>query len=159
MLSYVIIPLLLISIFLVAKGQYNRMAAIVSKEENIGGMALNIPDIIAFGALYFLAMVNKKNTAYHMRYMIATSLLMLGPGTGRVLIIYGGMSFPQGIEYSSFLTELVTLGLIIYDLVKQKPYKPYLVTLLILIGMHLIWEFQLSWWWQAFAGKFAALFF
>ena len=29
-----------------------------------------------------------------MRYMIATSLLMIGPGLGRALIIFGGIPFP-----------------------------------------------------------------
>ena len=158
-LSYIIAPLVVLSIFLVAKGQFQNMASTLTKEQNIGGMALNIPDIFAFAALYILAMVNKKNTPYHMRYMIATSLLMLGPGTGRAFIIYGGMPFPLAIEYSSAISEIITLAFLVLDIVKRKPYKPYLITLLLLLGMHLIWECQLSFWWQAFAGKIAALFF
>lgn len=158
-LSYIIAPLVTISIFLAAKGQFQKMAPILTKEQNIGGMALNIPDVFAFAALYLLAMVNKKNTAYHMRYMIATSFLMLGPGTGRAFIMYGGMPFPLAIEYSNVLSEIVTATFLLYDIVKGKPYKPYLITLIILLAMHLIWECQLSFWWQAFAGKIAALFF
>jgi len=94
-----------------------------------------------------------------MRYMIATSLLMLGPGTGRAFIIYGGIPFPQAIEYSTVLTEMITLALIVYDIVKKNPYKPYVVALVVLVFMHLTWEFQLSNWWQAFGGKFAEWFF
>ena len=158
-ISYLQIPLLLFSIFLVSRGQFLRNATTIPREQNIGGLALDLPDIFAFATFYILAMVNKKNTAYHMRYMIATSLLMLGPGTGRAFIIYGGIPFPQAIEYSTILTEIITLALIIYDVVKKNPYKPYVVALVVLAFMHLTWEFQLSNWWQAFGGKFAEWFF
>jgi hypothetical protein len=57
------------------------------------------------------------------------------------------------------LTELVCGALIIYDIVKRQPYKPYIITMLILIAMHLCWQFQMAGWWQAFAGRFATLFF
>jgi len=158
-ISYVLIPLLLISIFVVTRGQYQRMLAIIPREQLIGGLALDIPDIFAFAAFYILAMVNKKNTASHMRYMIATSLLMLGPGTGRAFIIYGGMPFPQGVLYSMILTEIITVALIIFDSIKGNSVKPYLVTLGVLLMLHVIWQFQLSWWWQAFGTWFAAWFF
>ncbi len=94
-----------------------------------------------------------------MRYMIATSLLMLGPGTGRAFIIYGGMPFPQGVLYSMILTEIITVALIIFDSIKGNSVKPYLVTLGVLLMLHVIWQFQLSWWWQAFGTWFAAWFF
>lgn len=157
--SYVQIPLILISIFLVTKIGYIRNAAILPKEQNIGGLALNLPDIFAFAIFYILAMVNKKNTPAHMRYMIATSLLMLGPGTGRAFIIYGGMSFPQGVMYSMILTEIIAVALIVYDKIKGNSLKPYLVTLAVLILLHITWQFQLSGWWQWFGGKFATYLF
>ena len=126
---------------------------------NIGGLALDIPDILAFATFYILAILNVKHTPTHMRYMIATSLLMIGPGTGRALIIYGGMPFPQGVEYSMFLTELIASVLIVYDKIKGNSLKPYLVALSILVVLHIVWKCQLSWWWQAFGGRFADWFF
>ena len=158
-LSYILVPLILISIFLVTKGQYLRMAHILPQPQNIGGLALNVPIIFAFGAFYMLAMVYKNNTPYHMRYMIATSLLLLGPGTGRAFIIYGGMSFHDGVFYSTVFTELIAVGLIIYDLVKQRPYKPYVVTLIVFLVCHFIWQFQMAQWWQVIGGEFAEWFF
>jgi len=158
-LSYVIVPILLLSIFLVSKEQYHRMATIIPKEQNLGGMALNIPDIFAFAALYILAMINKKNTAYHMRYMIATSLLLIGPGAGRAFIIYGGMPFPQGVLFAIILSEVLAAVFLLTDIANRKPFQPYLVTLLIFIGLHLCWHFQMSAWWQIFAGTFANVFF
>lgn len=158
-LSYLLIPLLLFSIFLVSRMGYIRNAAVLTKEQNIGGLALDIPDIFAFATFYILAILNKNNSAYHMRYMIATSLLLIGPGTGRTFIIYGGMSFPQAINYSMLLTEIIAVVLIIYDAVKGKSLIPYLITLAVLIAMHLIWYFQLSSWWQVVGGKFAEWFY
>lgn len=158
-LSYALVPLILISIFLVTKSGYLRNAAVMPYPVNIGSLALNIPNIFAFGTLYILAMANKQNTAAHMRYFIGTSLLLIGPGIGRAMIIYGGLPFPVGVTYSIYITEAVCLALIIIDIVKHNPVKPYLITLLILIVMHLCWQFQMAWWWQAFAGKFAAWFF
>lgn len=157
--SYVLIPLLLLSIFMVARMGYYRDAALVSKEQNLGSLALNLPDLFVFGTIYILAMVNRKNSAYHMRYMIATSTLMLGPGIGRAFIIYGGMSFPLAITYALTITDLLVLGLIIYDLIKKNAVKPYLISFILIVGMHIIWQFQLSWWWQAFADKFVQWFF
>ncbi|MEO5943851.1 MAG: hypothetical protein ABIP30_13320 [Ferruginibacter sp.] len=158
-LSYLLIPLILLSLFLVTKLSYIRSVATMPKEVAIGSLALNLPDLFAFAIFYILAIVNVKNTPAHMRYMIATSLLMLGLGTGRAFIIYGGMPFPQGVEYSMILTEIIALALIVYDKIKGNSLKPYLVMMGILIVMHIIWQFQLSFWWQAFGGKFAELFF
>ena len=62
-----------------------------------------------------------------MRYMIATSLLLLGSGTGRAFLISGGMPFPQGVEYSFILTDIIAIALIVYDKIKGNSLKPYLV--------------------------------
>ena len=158
-LSYILVPLILVTIFLVTKGQYLRMAHILPPAQNIGGLALDVPDIFAFGAFYILALIHKNNTPYHMRYMIATSLLMLGPGIGRTFFIYGEMSFHDGIFYATVLTELIAVGLIIYDIVQQRPYKLYLVTQIVLLVCHLLWQFQMAQWWQVIGSKFANRFF
>ena len=158
-ISYFLVPLILISIFMVARMGYLRDAPTVPHPQNIGGLALNIPDIFGFAILYILAIVNKKNTPFHMRYIIATSLLLIGPGVGRAAIIYGGFSFKTGIDTALLLTDLLCVALIIYDVIKHRPYKPYLVALSIFIAMHLCWQFQMSSWWQAFGEKFAALLF
>jgi len=157
--SYVLVPLILLSIFLVARMGYLRNAATFPHPVNVGGLALNIPAIFGFAAIYLLAMTNKKNTAYHMRYMIATAVLLIGPGVGRAAIIYGGMPFPKGVEVALIVTDALCAGLLLFDIIKRRPYKPYLISFLIFIALHLCWEFQMAAWWQAFGGKFADLFF
>lgn len=61
---------------------------------NVGGLALNMPDILASAALYGLAVCYRKNVAYHVRYLIATALLMLGPRYGS-----GGYFLRNKINY------------------------------------------------------------
>ena len=96
------VPLILLSIFLVTESQFHRMEPLIPRALNLGALALNLPTIVVFGTLYMLAMINKKNTAYHMRYLI---------------------------------------------------------TLLMLAGIHLLWAFRMSAPWQEFAGIFSGLIF
>ena len=101
-ISYLLLPMVLFSIFLVTKVSFDKNLARMPRPVAIGNLALDIPDIFAFGLFYVLAMVNKKNSAAHMRYMIGTSLLMIGPGIGRAMIIYGGLPFPVALVYAMY---------------------------------------------------------
>lgn len=154
-LSYVIMPMLLFSIYLMTRGQYVRQASEVPHVDNVANIALSFPTIFAFGGFYSLALKNKHHTAYHMRYMICTALMMLAPGTGRALIIYAGMPFPAAVNYALLITEMLTLILVLYDLFKKNPYKPFLIALLIFTGLHLIWVGRYTAAWQFVGEKIA----
>lgn len=88
-LGYVLAPLVCYSIFMVTKMVYYREIAHRPEESVLGQLSLDIPTIFIFGLFFILAMVNRKDSYVHMRYMIGTSLLMIGPGVGRALIILG----------------------------------------------------------------------
>ena len=158
--SYVLVPLILYSIFLVTKVSYhNGIAQQRPANVALGGLALDIPDILAFGLFYVLAMVNSKNSAAHMRYMVGTSLLMIGPGLGRALIIFGGIPFPVAVTYTMCFAEFITIVFIAFDYFKGHSVKPYLVVLATLVALQLCWEFQMASWWQAFGKWFVQVFF
>ncbi len=157
--SYLLVPLIVVSIFLVSKEKYIRLSSSISKEENIGMIALNIPGMVYFAFLYLLAMINRKNGASHMRYMIATALFVFGPAAGRALEFYAGFSFDNSVFYSVLLIEIFTVILLIYDWIKKVPFLPYLVTLLFLLAFHITWVFKSSQWWQYPGGFFADHFF
>ena len=59
----ILVPLIVRSIFLVTRGQFQRLAPTTPKEQNIASPALNLPDFFAFGTLYILAVANKSNSA------------------------------------------------------------------------------------------------
>ena len=157
--SYILVPLILYSIFLVTKISFTK--SIVERPENvaIGGLALDIPIILAFGLFYGLAMVNSKNSAAHMRYMIGTSLLMIGPGLGRALIIFGGIPFPVAVVYTWYVAEAIAVIFLVFDYFKGHSIKPFLVILIGLVFLHLCWIFQMADWWQMFGKWFVRVFF
>jgi hypothetical protein len=158
-ISYVQIPLLIFSIFLVTKVAYFKNIALMPQEAVIGSLSVDIPVLFSFSFYYILAMMNRKNTASHLRYMIGTSLLMIGPGIGRAMIIFGGLPFPVALTYALYITELVAIGFLIFDYFKGASIKPFVVILLVLVASHLCWSFQMSGWWQGFGGWFSRVFF
>ena len=158
-LGYVLAPLVCYSVFLVTKMVYHREIKHRSAQDVLGQLSLDIPTIFLFGLFFTLAMVNRKNSATHMRYMIATSLLMIGPGLGRALIIYGGFPFPASVTTVYYIAEIIAFVFLAFDFFKNRNFKPFLTIFLILIMNHICWAYQMSGWWQTFASWFTTIFF
>ncbi|HET6768597.1 MAG TPA: hypothetical protein VFH08_14395 [Chitinophagaceae bacterium] len=157
--SYVIAPLLVVSIFLVSRMVYQRPVPAMPEEERIGLIALSIPGMIAFAALYLLAIITRKNTSSHLRYMIGTSLLLVGPGLGRALIVYYNMSLNDAVNFTNYLVMAIAAGLLINDLIKRRTYVPYTVILITILLTHFAWNFRYSIAWQSIGETFAKIFF
>lgn len=149
--GYVLAPLVCYSIFLVTRMVYFREIESRPAESVLGQLALDIPAIFIFGLFYVLAMVNRRDSAVHMRYMIATSLLMIGPGLGRALIIFGGLSFPLAVSVIYYLSEIIAVLFLLYDIRKGNNFKPFLTISIMLIFYHVCWGFQHAAWWQTIA--------
>jgi hypothetical protein len=158
-LSFIIAPLLVVSIFLLSRMVYQRPEAGVSHEQKIAMIALSIPFLVGFIIFYSLAIINRRNTYKHMRYMIATSFLMISPGLGRALIIYYNFSLQDAVNYSSYLVMAIAGGLLINDIVKKRTSSPFAVVLSVFILMHLAWNFRDSVLWQSIGEGFARAFF
>ncbi|MFZ1262424.1 MAG: hypothetical protein WAT34_02865 [Chitinophagaceae bacterium] len=158
--TYILVPLLIVSIFMVTKRQYLREIVLYPRSQCIANLIIPLPQLIIFVAMYILAILNIKNTGYHMRYIIGTSLVLIGPGLGRAFISLAGISFQQSVQLSFLVTELILAVLIIIDIKKGNHYKPYAILLIIFLCCHLGWFFMpYSWIWQTLCGKFADLFF
>lgn len=156
--SYVLIPLLVISVFSLTKTQFQRELGLYPRSQCIANLIIPLPQIALFVTLYILGMINAKKTDFHIRYMVGTAIVLIGPGLGRMLISWFGISFPQAVQISFFITELILVGLIIYDVKKGKRYKPYLVLLILYLSSHVAWYIlPESFLWQHFAGLFAQL--
>jgi hypothetical protein len=160
-ISYVIAPLVMYSIFLASKYEYYRDTTNLTVDESLAGLALDMTSLIAFGICYVLAIINIKNTPMHMRYMVGTALIIMGPGIMRILAIYqifGDISFPTVVLYSYIICISIAIGLIGYDLIKSKTYKPYLVVMGLMIGIYLTYLNRMSDWWLSIAGAIAGIF-
>jgi hypothetical protein len=156
-LAYIIGPMITIYLFLIAQVGYNKGSD--NPELARAVMVLDLRGLFFFTVLYVLALSYRKTTAYHMRFMIGTGLLMIGPGFGRALISSFGMSLWDAITYTDYAAILITLALLIYDILKKNPIAPYTIVLIILVLEKLLWYYRMSAPWQTFAGRFAALFF
>ena len=158
-LSYVVAPLLIVSIFLTSRMAYQRPVPVLPHEVKIAMIALSIPYLFGFAIFYSLAIINRKETYKHMRYMIGTSFLMIGPGLGRALIINFKISLQDAVNYSSYLVMTIAACLLINDIIKKRSYSPFAVILFFLALFHLAWNFRNSVLWQSIGEGFAKIFF
>jgi hypothetical protein len=137
--TYILVPLLVISIFTVTKAQYYRELKTLSPALCIEHLLVPLAQLILFVAFYLLAVIHKKNTGYHVRYIIGTSLILIGPGLGRFIIAWQGLSFSAGVQFCFLITEMVIVGLILLDIRNKKRYFPYSVLLAIFFICHMAW--------------------
>jgi hypothetical protein len=158
-LSLIAAPLMILSIFMVSKMVYHRSIATLTLEESLASTVLGITNMFAFILFYYLAIFNSRNMAIHMRYMIGTALLMLGPGLGRLLGIRFKLQGDLPVDIFYILVIVITLILLVYDIRKKKNYRPYLVVLIILVFLDVLWKFRLHEIWQVPAKAFADLLF
>ena len=159
--SYVVAPIVLYSIFLAAQHEYYRDLTQVTEDESLAGLSLDITGLIAFGICYVLAIINTNNTPLHMRYMIGTALIIMGPGIMRVIALYeffGHITFPTVVLYAFLISAGIGVGLLAYDLTQSKPYKPYLVAVGLIVGIYLTYLNRMSDWWLAVAAAIASIF-
>lgn len=157
--GYVLAPLVCYSIFLVTKMVYHREIAIRPESSVLAQLSLDIPTIFIFGLFFTLAMVNRHKSDVHMRYMIGTSLLMIGPGLGRTLIIFGGIPFPVTVSIVYYISEIIAVLFLLNDLRKGANIKPLLTIVTVLVINHLLWAFQEAAFWQKIAKWFVTVFF
>lgn len=119
--SYIIFPLLILSFIpgvlkSIHKGDYNTTF-------------FPIADCTLLIAFYLLGIFYRKKSPEHMRYMIASALVLFGPTIGRILpnLLRLPDFLSQNIQYT--ITYIVLAGLILYDRKNKKRYQPYLVAI------------------------------
>lgn len=114
---------------------------------------------LAFGILFALAMMHRRDFQLHGRYMIATGLVFLFPGLSR-LIYLGTEQFgiaPPDFYHLQFLVGLAGLALIAWDRMQGRIRAPFVV-FSALWGLHLVvWTQIPGWaWWRSFTAWSAA---
>src|ERR1700710_2306030 len=131
--TYVLVPCIIISIHFIAREAYlNGVAAHKSREDLLAGTYFQTYQIFDFAVLYLLAIINKHRTPYHMRYMIATSLAIVGAGLRRALEHVLGLGGGDAVLYGFLVPDLILVGLIVYDKIKGQNSRAYIIALIIL---------------------------
>lgn len=88
-----------------------------------------LADSILLILFYSLAMYNRRNTSKHMRYIIGTATVFLGPTIGRIgpKLLDWSEGMTQNVQYG--IIYLILIGLIFYDIRNRKNYQPYILIL------------------------------
>lgn len=157
--AYVLGPLIIISLFLVGKGAYWRGLEFVSETDMLSTLVLDMRGLFSFAIFWALAISYRKTPAAHMRYMIATGILGIGPGVGRGLMASFDFSLYAALTATDVI-DLVIVGVLLsYDLVKKNDFKPYLIVFSVLLVGKVLWQISYSDLWQTFARTYVELFY
>ena len=158
-ISWVLGPLIIGSMFLVGKGGYLRAIGNFPEQEMLATMVLDIRGYVSFAIFWALAMLYRKDPAAHMRYMIATGILAIGPGVGRGLIHSFNVEFPNALTITDVIDLAIVGCLLGFDIYRKKNYKPFLVVFIVFLIGSILWQLRDSAAWQSFAKSYAAMFY
>lgn len=158
--SWVLGPLIIISLFLIGRGGYFRaIEGNVPEHEYLTFIVLDMRGFLSFAVFWCLAMINRKRPDAHMRYMIATGILAIGPGVGRGLGTGFGFNLGDALTITDVL-DLAIVGILLgIDVYRKKNYKPFLTVFLVLLAGSVLWQLRDTALWQSFAKNYAALFY
>ena len=141
-ISYIIVPLLLLSIILLMRLSFIRNT--LPNSPNIDLRLIGIADLTFFVPCYLLAIYFRKNTKYHARFMVMTVLPFINPALGR-------LSLPGPL-----LAIAIMLGLLMYEAFHKKIFLPYLIGLPAYLSIYAFYLFIINadqwkaFWWMFF---------
>ena len=157
--SWLLGPLIIISLFLVGRGGYARGLGNIPEQENLSFIVLDMRGFLSFAIFWCLAMINRKLPDSHMRYMIATGILAIGPGLGRGLVHSFGLDFGTALTITDVLDLAIVGVLLAVDVYRKKNYKPFFTVFIVFLIGSLLWQLRYTNFWQTFAKNYADLFY
>lgn len=142
-LSYILAPLLLLSIYLVMKTRYDIYLE-QGRPSNavLAWLSLNFRLMVFFAVLYFLAMYYRHIPALHLRFMCSTALLLIGPGLVRLLISYPGFSHADSHAFDRNVNVLVAGIITLVDSWKTKRVSPFTLVLFFMVMQKVLWDMR-----------------
>jgi len=158
-LSYVLAPLVLITMYLVTRGALDRVvvpeeqAAVVARR-----MALDVPAIIFFTILYILAIVYRHRTLLHSRYMISTAFMLISPPLARVLRAYFDYDREGSVDLSRTIIVFIALAVTVGDSLRLKRISSFALVLGLVLLNKIIWDIKDTAFWQAIGSAIGKLF-
>ncbi|WP_370088634.1 hypothetical protein [Ekhidna sp.] len=125
------------------------MESQLAPEANLAMIFFPFSQMLLFGVFYLLAILNRHKSAIHMRYIIVSSVSLLGPTIGRINFEAVGLG---AIDMDLWFMNLTLGGFIIYDQINKLKSTPYYFGLGAYVLMHwAYYSFSSTDLWQAAA--------
>ncbi len=150
-LTYALAPLIVVSMFFVAKENYQTGILKKTWVDVMAIQSITWMQLFMFVLFYALAIYNKKFTYTHMRFIIGTAIVMLGPPLNRILISY----FPEIgaatiLPLVLYIKTALVAALFLTDVAKKQNWKPYFIVLVAFVFADVVYHARYSDAWQAF---------
>jgi hypothetical protein len=158
-LSYVLAPLVLLSIYLVIQTRYDvyleqgRPTTVI-----LGWISLNFRLMVFFAVLYFLAIYYRHKPALHMRYMVSTALVLIGPGLVRLMMSYPAFSHADSHSFDRVANIVIAGVITLVDSWRTKRLSPFALVLGFMVVQKILWDMREAPLWQAVGSVIAKLF-
>lgn len=158
-LSWVLGPFAITMLFLVGRGSYYRVPDPLNTPDFLSTMVLDIRGFLSFAIFWALAMIHRKDPNAHMRYMLATGLLGVGPGVARGLIHSFDFSLMNAILVTDAIDLIIVGTMLGFDIARHKNYRPLLVVFLVFLVGLILWVMSPTKPWLEFARWYAQTFY
>jgi hypothetical protein len=155
-ISYVLVPLIIISLILLAHNQIVLGISGVTYTR-LYILFLQLSLLATFIIAYSLAILNRKTPARHARYMICTSLTMIDPAVARLPLNIPPLPFSYQVLTFS-LIDIILIVLIIAEYRQKRGREVFPIMLVIFVffqWLNLTWTRSDAW--DSFALWFAKL--
>jgi hypothetical protein len=151
-LSYVVFPLIFISVILLAHSRHN------IDEENLDiGLFVPFKDLIILGTVYFIAIRYRHDINLHARGMVATGIVFIEPALAR-FVMRSIAPFPNGYFITIAIIYLILISLMIAERHQKKGrwVFPLVLVLYMLVHSVIIFNIHIGIW-EAFCKWFIVL--
>ena len=158
-LSYVLAPLVLLSMYLVIESRYDvylergREAKAV-----IAWLSINFRLMMFFAILYFLAIYYRHRPALHMRYMCGTAFLLIAPALVRVCISYLELSHADSHSFDRNANVLIAGVIAVVDSWRTKRLSPFMLVFGFMVLQKILWDMREAPFLQAVGNVIAKMF-
>lgn len=131
--SYFLVSYIVLTVWGMAHASYHLQGTPWLLSVQPPGLFFGLIGLVNFLSFYILAIVYRRNSAYHMRYIIATSLALIPASLGRFFGIWLKLG-PAGGILTTLTVFAILIGLMVYDKMKfGKVHRAYVVALMITI--------------------------
>jgi hypothetical protein len=143
--SFLLAPLIVVSSVVVEHDSLVRGAGKYGPE-SLFFAYLIVALLFVFVLAFALAIVHRRTTALHMRYMICTPLAMFDPIFARILDVRLGIHYPVGQMVTFTMIDAILLWLCYLD--RKTPYRAFhkMLAAFVAVQIPAFFVYKTTWW-------------